>query len=1508
MIDCEPLLAAVRPDVWDAAFPERTPVRGQPLPEWDRRLWRTFRAAEVHDWAKAAQATSVFTDPTTPPAPGVHPLVKMMTGLTAEWYRWVVTAGGRRRVYDESIGTEDFDNLLEGGESLAIIERVIAGERDPLRRILLELHRARRFYERPESEQEYHERPVPGRKSPRPPRPEPDFHERCTLAGDHPALLRALGLVVDLVVADPDRLRQSSWLSARLTVDGDDGPCLSTKTSCHAFGDDLVTIPETAEWVQGLLAVGNADLFALLDMEADGAALKMERWLWTLPRLLAIEQNGNPVDAATPAQRSTGFTVVRNFQALDVQARMTRQRDLLGVVEAGGDHRLGSEDVARGMRVEAWDDTAGRWFSLHSRLIDVVVDGVGTVIDDAAEEGFVQGTPASETSGVPDSPVHVHEAVFGWEGWSLSAPRPGKRVRHEDGDEVVEDPTATPDEVTPVVITATVAPRTLPRLRFGRSYAFRAWLVDLAGNVRPHGLNPPAPAPSSVQQVLAARLATAGVDPAVEPGLVVPGVAHLRAETHAGLEARRLTGAGAGATDDADGLGGVAVGPNVGGVTIDRFVAGGLVGAPDAAGLAADDVRLADPSVTAASVAGRLRARRAERAVGGDAPPRQSFVNRSSLVAQAFARAVGDPRQPFVASTVAIRPEAVAPVVSSHLPHVPGPVAAAGIDLEAALATITPLRPFLRWDPVPSPAIVPLRRFTEGESLRVLVVRSGVAQDPATLALTVTPPDEYAAAAAAAHPALDLGYGDVNERHLAPPKTSQFQAELHGAFDDAIGSVNPADHVRLLAVAMREAGTFFDLDVVDLTDPTTTVPQPGVRLETSPGPPQVDPKTLPLAPGDAPAPGQYVVHDTPQLRLPYLPDTLARGVSLAFPDAGTDRRIPFPFGGEGCTATYGGSDAWPEIEPFRLVLAGAAELSGRVDGTVITIDLPPGDQLRFRLASSLTRPDLDLMGPWRNLPATVRSDPDVVEAAVDGWLWALTPYENVILIHAVPRPLEAPRPTVVTPSRQLGSTECTLIGAVDLHGPSTDSLTAEATWVEPVDEVTLLTGPEEHPQQAVAFTSPVQPFEDLAILWPTDVEATIENFGKVRGHRAVHQFGDTHHRRVDYRFRASTRFREFFHPDLVAPDPAVPGDDGRSVVGPVVKVSVPSSARPAAPVVHSVLPLFRWTDGIEPEQPFARRRVRRAGVRIYMERPWFSSGQDELLGVLLAVNGNDSFGPPPPDQSGFPFVSKWGGDPAWLGAPVPNRAMTPLFLDSLMAGLTFDDRHHPARPVTQARTLPLSAVAGAPNVQVAGYKPQYNHDRNLWYVDIAIDAGDTYWPFVRLAVARYQPESLDTCHLSAPVRCDFVQLAPTRTTSVSRTDDRHVRVVVSGPIGVRSKRFPDSVDTLAALVAPNHQVVARLQRRDPTIPTDLGWETVAAGELTVRGRGEGSPDFEVAWVGALEAPETIPLGRPGSNPDWRVTVEEWEMLPGDPFTLGPTRGRLPPVWERRLVYADEVEL
>jgi hypothetical protein len=158
------------------------------------------------------------------------------------------------------------------------------------------------------------------------------------------------------------------------------------------------------------------------------------------------------------------------------------------------------------------------------------------------------------------------------------------------------------------------------------------------------------------------------------------------------------------------------------------------------------------------------------------------------------------------------------------------------------------------------------------------------------------------------------------------------------------------------------------------------------------------------------------------------------------------------------------------------------------------------------------------------------------------------------------------------------------------------------------------------------------------------------------------------------------------------------------------------------------------------------------------------------------------------------------------------------------------------------------------------------------------------------------------------VKCDYQQLLPERTASVSRTDVRHVRVVVSGAIGTRGPKdeaFPPDPADRHDVIRRNRIMVARLQRADPNIPTDLGWNTVDTVEMIVRGTGRTAA--EAAWVGELEAPEDVPLARPGANPDWRVTIEEWELLPGDPDSPVITAVPLPS-WRRRLVYAESLSL
>ena len=106
-----------------------------------------------------------------------------------------------------------------------------------------------------------------------------------------------------------------------------------------------------------------------------------------------------------------------------------------------------------------------------------------------------------------------------------------------------------------------------------------------------------------------------------------------------------------------------------------------------------------------------------------------------------------------------------------------------------------------------------------------------------------------------------------------------------------------------------------------------------------------------------------------------------------------------------------------------------------------------------------------------------------------------------------------------------------------------------------------------------------------------------------------HEFGDTRHRAITYtltaaqpisavlrRLRAGLRIR---------------------VQATMPSIHIPSSARPAPPVILSVVPAMRWetSDGGE-----VIRHLRHGGrLRVELGRPWYTTGQDrESLAVIAA--------------------------------------------------------------------------------------------------------------------------------------------------------------------------------------------------------------------------------------------------------------------------------------------------
>jgi hypothetical protein len=238
--------------------------------------------------------------------------------------------------------------------------------------------------------------------------------------------------------------------------------------------------------------------------------------------------------------------------------------------------------------------------------------------------------------------------------------------------------------------------------------------------------------------------------------------------------------------------------------------------------------------------------------------------------------------------------------------------------------------------------------------------------------------------------------------------------------------------------------------------------------------------------------------------------------------------------------------------------------------------------------------------------------------------------------------------------------------------------------------------------------------------------------------RQRHYIGDTRYRMMTYHAVSTTRYKDFFAADA-GPFTASTGDAPGDAEHVWTELKVLSTARPDAPRVRWILPSFGWDRSIE------NRSVRRGGLRIFLDRPWYSSGDDELLGVVFWK----------PATTGIfklePYLSWTAHDPTWrsgsLGAylvakdfPLRDKTGTNLYLEEIGA---YDHQ-----------------------VNVAGHKVQYDAERDLYFADVQVSPKNDYWPFVRLALCRYQPNSIARCEASRVVIADFAQLAPDRTAQV----------------------------------------------------------------------------------------------------------------------------------------------
>ena len=201
---------------------------------------------------------------------------------------------------------------------------------------------------------------------------------------------------------------------------------------------------------------------------------------------------------------------------------------------------------------------------------------------------------------------------------------------------------------------------------------------------------------------------------------------------------------------------------------------------------------------------------------------------------------------------------------------------------------------------------------------------------------------------------------------------------------------------------------------------------------------------------------------------------------------------------------------------------------------------------------------------------------------------------------------------------------------------------------------------------------------------------------------------------------------------------------------------------------------------------------------------------------------------------------------------------------------------------------------------VVGHEVRPDPENLRWYCDVDILVpGDAYTPFVRLALARYQPDSLAGLELSPVVQLDYMQLYPDRYASVFRFSESIADVYVSGTTyeGGRFKRT--RVDTTPSGSVIEAQVE---QRRDPTCEfTDelFGWIPVPGVAPVVLTYRRGIARVAPTWAGRRRHLDRGPPAyrdsrvravRPEGR-DWHWQVSAPARLRGGDRRPLPPRGR-----------------
>jgi hypothetical protein len=631
-----------------------------------------------------------------------------------------------------------------------------------------------------------------------------------------------------------------------------------------------------------------------------------------------------------------------------------------------------------------------------------------------------------------------------------------------------------------------------------------------------------------------------------------------------------------------------------------------------------------------------------------------------------------------------------------------------------------------------------------------------------------------------------------------------------------------------------------------------------------------------------------VAGDLPQP--PWLLDPAAYGVRIVGPEMGTE-------GAKYASGPLGWADRRTSRitlrglgvnVPSTLDLDNATLSDSSATTRRFRVGVAKGEQFTLSMTSMLTPSFgkhfgiVNLLNTRKPIPSGLATR---LARAIQGYNRFVTAPTLLTVVHATRRPVAEPRPLSVGISRTQGGTSANFTTRVACHPQSTSQLDLNLDWTEwsdsgatgpvnndgagttqafvvnyptPGTRPTLLSttgqhfefGDTKHRYVRFRYTATsryARYFLETATRTLGNASTTVDfsatGVQPLSERVVIRATGAVLTRNADYTIDYATgvlTMRTSAYNGRTAEIEYVPDNVTRQTqLANAKSYHVSSTARPQPPVVRDVMPTFSDTAWQPVKSKFGsvvgRKRTRRGRVlRVYLERPWYSSGDDEMLGVVLLPSPFALFGSrpgyvAPPPSTGLPkapqqvFTSAWGRDPLRVGSPARatlNAANFPLAT---------------ASPFHLTKWVQNLSVPGtSQKVTVVPHSVAYDEDQQLWYSDIEIDLGDAYRPFVRLALARFQPYSLADCHLSAVTLIDTAQLSPTRNLTVMGTSQ--IRTVsITGPMykdaatGIPQTSQSEANRVVHASVPPRFEIT--VQHRPAALASrpdfdSLGWEDI----------------------------------------------------------------------------------